>query len=830
MILPEFLFFDLDNTILDFRLAERNALAAALSGIGIRADDEMLDRYSILNDEQWKLLEKGQVSREILKVRRFENLFREFDIDKDPKMAAAAYEYRLGEGHFFMKDAEEVLEELFNKMKNDGSGEKAHRMFIVSNGTAVVQHSRIQSAGLEKYFERIFISEETGFNKPDRRFFEAAFDAIEGFDRKRAVIIGDSLSSDIQGGINAGIGTIWLDLSGDPSGVGTETDIHPDTVIRELRELTEPTELYDEEHREDQDKTAEGKGMVSIVGAGCGKADLMTLRGSKRLSECDAVIYDDLIDMSLLETAPAYSLKQYMGKRQGSHSAGQEEINSRLIELARQGKKVVRLKGGDPFVFGRGGEEALALRQAGIEYELIPGISSCIAVPEEAGIPVTHRGVSRSFHVVTAHVGGTESEDMYLQEEFGRLAGCEGTIVILMGLKQLRRIADILMEGGHCPDTPAAVISGGNSQNAQAVRGRLKDIADRAEEAGVTAPAVIVIGETAGMDLRNRQGQSEALQSDRLRTEQFQTEQLQADRIDKLQASEKNVVQTGDRPLSGISVGLTGTAMIRNKLGKMLTELGAFVYSAEVSVLDRLKVEDEVFEELCGGEAHWIVFTSANGVKVFFDELKDRHIDIRRLACCSFAVIGAATGRMLSEHGIEAELCPEHFTGQDLAGMMLARKNAVKYKSGDAVIGGAGREGGNTGREKVFLMRSRRGSRELAEELAKAYEVRDIPVYDLHADRETGEKAFERSGKTDYMTFSSSSGVELYFENGGCLPEGCVCVCIGEVTEKALKKHVSEYIRADSISAEGIVSSILKNSMRSHKSSDAHREDSICRR
>ena len=249
-----------------------------------------------------------------------------------------------------------------------------------------------------------------------------------------------------------------------------------------------------------RDKRAGTKAMqaVSIVGAGCGEADLITVRGLERIKNCDVLIYDDLIDEALLSCRPEGAETVYMGKRCGKHSAHQEEISKAIANYALQGKKVVRLKGGDPFVFGRGGEEALALKELGIDFEIIPGISSSIAIPEMAGISVTHRGVSRSFHVITAHTADTADG---LPKDFDALAGIDGTIVILMGLNKLELIAERLMEAGKNPETPAAVISGGNSENPAKVTARLDEIAQKAKEAGTTAPAVIVIGETAGMNL-----------------------------------------------------------------------------------------------------------------------------------------------------------------------------------------------------------------------------------------------------------------------------------------------------------------------------------------
>ena len=246
-------------------------------------------------------------------------------------------------------------------------------------------------------------------------------------------------------------------------------------------------------------------GRVALVGAGCGKADLITVRGLRLLRQCRAVVYDDLIDQALLEEAPAGAGRIYVGKRSGRQAASQEEISRLLVELAREGGLVVRLKGGDPFVFGRGGEEALALQQAGIPFEVVPGISSAIAVPAEAGIPVTHRALSRAVHIFTAHTAPGS------QPDFRRCAALDGTLVFLMGLQRLPQIAEELMRGGMMPDTPAAVISGGNAARPAVVRAPLVRIAEAAWQAEIAAPAVIVVGETAGMDLTFRPEENETL-------------------------------------------------------------------------------------------------------------------------------------------------------------------------------------------------------------------------------------------------------------------------------------------------------------------------------
>ena len=240
-------------------------------------------------------------------------------------------------------------------------------------------------------------------------------------------------------------------------------------------------------------------GTVYLVGAGCGRADLITVRGLRLLERCDAVVYDDLIDPALLDAAPARALRLFMGKREGRHSASQETICARLVELAREGRRVVRLKGGDPFVFGRGGEEALALRAAGVPFEVVPGVTSPVAIPALAGIPVTHRGLSQSLHIVTAHTADTEDG---LPGSFDELARLPGTLVLLMGLSRLERITRRLMAAGKPAETPAAVLSGGNAPHPAAVRGTLEDIAAKARAAGVQAPAVIVVGDVAALELQ----------------------------------------------------------------------------------------------------------------------------------------------------------------------------------------------------------------------------------------------------------------------------------------------------------------------------------------
>ncbi len=241
------------------------------------------------------------------------------------------------------------------------------------------------------------------------------------------------------------------------------------------------------------------KGHVHIVGAGCSDSDLITVRGLNLVQNADVIIYDDLISDELLDTAKESCEKIYAGKRSGRHYMKQDEINALIVKKAEEGNTVVRLKGGDPFVFGRGGEEIAALMERGIPFDEVPGITSAIAIPAEAGIPVTHRGLSRSLHIITGHTADTVDG---VSENIEKLAVLEGTLVFLMGLSNMERICSRLIECGKDKNTPAAVISGGNSENKVTVRAPLGKIAEECRIKQVKSPVTIVIGPVADLDMK----------------------------------------------------------------------------------------------------------------------------------------------------------------------------------------------------------------------------------------------------------------------------------------------------------------------------------------
>lgn len=470
------------------------------------------------------------------------------------------------------------------------------------------------------------------------------------------------------------------------------------------------------------------QGKVYLVGAGCGPADLITLRGMRILASADAVVYDALMDPDLLQMARPDAEKISAGKRSGHHSMPQSEINQLLIDLAQQGRTVCRLKGGDPFVFGRGGEEAEALRAAGIPCEEVPGVTSAVAIPAAAGIPVTHRGLSRSFHVITAHTAGTADG---LPEHLERLAGLEGTLVFLMGLKNLPCLADRLVKAGMSPGTPAAVCG------RQTVRGTLADIAERA--ASVTPPAVIVIGGSAGMHLWQNGG-----------------------------------------PLSGVAVGLTGTAEFRARARQAFAACGASTVDVQRSILELCCTP----EQLAGALAPmpgWIAFTSPNGVEFFFSLLRQAKTDLRRFAGVRFAVVGLRTAQVLADHGFQADLMPEHHHTAAL-GALLARN----CRDTDVLLASA---------EQCSP-----APRRALEEAGIA--CRTLALYRTAA-------LPPEAVTTDYLVFGSAGGVKAYFSAAG-KPPAKAAVCIGPVTAAEASRH-ARVLTAEDTLASSLVQAVLND-------------------
>lgn len=478
-------------------------------------------------------------------------------------------------------------------------------------------------------------------------------------------------------------------------------------------------------------------GKVYLVGAGPGDPQLLTLRGKRCLEQADVVVYDYLANPVLLAYAPEQAERIYVGRRDRGAYQDQQEINHLLIGKAREGHVVVRLKGGDPFVFGRGGEEAEAVAEAGIPFEVVPGVTSAVAVPAYAGIPVTHRTLASTVAFVTGHEDPTKGTS---RMEWPRLASSDGTLVFLMGMKNLPAIVERLTKDGKSIETPVALIRWGTRSHQRTVVGTLRDIVEKAEQAQMEPPTIIVVGQVV-----------------RLR------EQL-------------NWYET--RPLFGKRVLVTRTREQAGELSNLLAEHGA--EPVEYPVIQIVPPEswrelDEALAEL--SHYHWLVFTSVNGIRPFMERLKSRGQDTRALSGLRIGCIGPRTAEELARYGLNADLIPLQFQAEGLIATMM--------------------EAGVSGR-RVLIARAAVAREILPDQLrAAGAEVHVVTVY--RTIRPLGEvkRLKDQLAERDLhvMTFASSSTVRNFcalFENRGemCkLTAGVAVACIGPITAQTAEEE-----------------------------------------
>lgn len=493
---------------------------------------------------------------------------------------------------------------------------------------------------------------------------------------------------------------------------------------------------------------------LSLVGAGPGDAGLFTRKGVECVQQADVIIYDNLISGSILNEAHLDAELIYAGKRSSSHHLTQEEINRLLVEKALSGKYVVRLKGGDPFVFGRGGEEALALKEQGIPFEVVPGVSSSYSVPAYAGIPVTQRELASSFHVITGHEGAHKTEEVL---DYATLAREEGTLVFLMGLKNLGRIAGELLANGMDRDTPAAVIQNGTTPKQKRIVSTLGHIEEAVAQAGIGTPAITVVGAVAEL----------------------------AEILDWY----------GQGALFGKRILVTGSRYLVGEMEAALKPYGA--ETVAVSVIEsRLLQTEEVRRALDEIQDYqWLVFTSSNGVDLFFELLQKEERDLRLLMNIKFAVIGSKTEAALRRHGFSCDFVPSRFTGADLAREWIPE---------------LGKE------DRVLLMRAQEGSPVLTERLAEAeVSFADIPLYETWTDERRKEELNRVIREVDYVAVASSSAVRALC---GMLEDKesirARVISIGPSTTKAANRlGLRVWKTAAEYTSEGMVAAILKDAV-----------------
>ncbi len=496
------------------------------------------------------------------------------------------------------------------------------------------------------------------------------------------------------------------------------------------------------------------QGKVYLVGAGPGDAGLISTKGVECLTQADVLIYDRLLDDSLLDLAPTEAERIYVGKAAGRHVKEQSEINQLLVEKAKEGNTVVRLKGGDPFVLGRGGEEAEALADNHIPFEVVPGVSSAVAVPAYAGIPVTDRWLASSFAVITGQEDLSKDSSSIAWE---KLATGVDTLVFLMGMRNLPKIVEQLLEHGRHPDTPVAVIKDGTRPEQKTIVGSLTDIVVKVKEHRLSPPAVIVVGEVV-----------------RLR--------------EKLRWFD-------NRPLFGKRILITRARHQASALTKLLSERGA--QPIELPAIDIQPTSDaKKLDQAISNLEHyqWIVFTSVNGVEAFFQRLHNLDLDTRALNGLKIGAIGPATSKALEKKGIIADYLPDVYTSQNFV---------------------AGLSSWDIAGQRFLLPRADIADKGLADGITQlGAEVHEVAVYRTVPAVGTISRAKQMllSGEIDVITFTSSSTVSnlvaVFKEEREAINSAKVA-CIGP---KTADTATSAGLRVDIVASEytipGLVAAI----------------------
>ncbi len=501
-------------------------------------------------------------------------------------------------------------------------------------------------------------------------------------------------------------------------------------------------------------------GIVSLVGAGPGDLGLVTFRAKELISTADVLVYDYLVHPELVKWCRPECQIIYVGKKAGFHSVSQTEIEKILLEHARAGRRVVRLKGGDPFVFGRGGEEARTLAAHGIPFEVVPGVTAALAAGAYAGIPLTHRNSNSAVLLLTGHEDVEKHQLALDWRAYGALKNT--TLAIYMGMGRLRQIMDELQAGGLAPDTPAAAVQWASLGRQRSVAATVATIANRVDQAGLSSPAIIFVGETVR--------QHEAI-----------------DWFERL-------------PLFGRRVAITRTRDQNSELREKLETLGAEVLELPLITISK-DVDKHALVEILSelGSYDWIVFTSANGVRFFFEEFFKGFEDVRSLGLLRFACIGKTTAREIEKHRIKVECMPGAATGESLAGALI--------------------ETGSLDSAKVIVVTGNLNRDALVKKLEAANAIVDrLPLYktertDLANDPVADD--FRQRG-ADAILFASSSAVQSFAKHADTLqlaPDARrpLLGSIGEKTSETMHELGMELdFEADKPSLDSLIAALQK--------------------
>jgi uroporphyrinogen III methyltransferase / synthase len=495
-------------------------------------------------------------------------------------------------------------------------------------------------------------------------------------------------------------------------------------------------------------------GVVYLVGAGPGDPGLMTVRGAELVASADVILYDRLIPQAALSGAREDAELVYVGKRPGAPEIPQSEIETTMVERARASRSVVRLKGGDPFVFGRGGEEAETLAAAGVPFEVVPGVTAGVAAPAYAGIPVTHREDASAVAFVAGHEDPSKDGSSI---DWDALARFRGTLVLYMSVKRLPDVAARLIAGGRSADEPAAAVERGTTPAQRTVSATLADLPDAVAAAGIAPPAVMLIGPVA--------------------------------------ARRETIGWLERRPLFGLRVVVTRARAQASGLAATLAALGADVIELPairvVPRIDSAEVSDAV------GAIHsyaLVCLTSPNGVRVLFDALEAAGLDARALANATVAAIGPGTARALAARGIRADVVPE----RSVAEALVESLEAVDVTDRPVLVARAA-----DARDVLpDALRERRAK------------VDVVALYETVAE-EPDPEAVEAASSADYVTFTSSSTVRNFVAAvGGGFPERARVVSIGPVTSEAAREAgLTVDLEAESHDLDGLVEALVADAM-----------------
>ena len=492
-------------------------------------------------------------------------------------------------------------------------------------------------------------------------------------------------------------------------------------------------------------------GKVWLVGAGPGDIGLFTKKGMEVLQNAEVVVYDSLVGQGVLSMIPKDAITINVGKRAGNHTLPQEGINQVLLEQAQKGYRVVRLKGGDPFLFGRGGEELVLLKEHQIPYEIVPGVTSPLAVPAYNGIPVTHRDFCSSLHIITGHKKAGMAYDI----DFEALVRTKGTLVFLMGVTALEDICNCLMKAGMDADMPAAILQQGTTAGQKRIVATVGTLKAEVDRQGIETPAIIVVGKVCSLA--------------------------------------KEFAWYEELPLAGYKVLLTRPRDLISSMAQKLRAQGA-----EVLELPAIRTEATEDNETLRRawkqmqQYQWLVFTSPTGVKVFFEQMKRECCDIRMLGTVKIAAIGEGTKKALRERGLFVDLMPEIYDGENLARTLAAELS---------------------GGENILIPRAEAGNLELVKILKEAGAcVDDVATYRTCYESQDviDEVAEFEKGKIDCAVFTSASTVRGFAEAVQGLDFSKVkAACIGKQTRAEAEKYGMQTWMAKKATMDSLVQLVI---------------------